>query len=307
MPLSLRETEAISKIAEHLYSYLPGKPHPYADRSISFIGAAIAVGLGDIWPGGSKLPAVTRLLENALEHYRAKFCNLIIEIVRRGIAYRKNKGVPITREDIKLLNDLILGVQFKIPELWDPTFLDTLPRQIPEGEPEKAPSLDQEILNELKSHLVALGAMPSQKRGYAFERFLQELFSVSGLVPRQSFRLTGEQIDGSFELDSETYLVEAKWQNEPIGQNLLLVFSGKISGKATWSRGLFISYGEFSKDSLEAFAKKGATSVVGMTGQDLWFILEGSLTLPNAIRLKVRRAAETGDFYVPVFTLSRST
>lgn len=307
MPLSLKETEAISKIAEHLYSYLPGKPHPYADQSISFLGAATAVGLGGLWPGGSKLPAVTRLLETTLDHYRTKFCNLILEIVRHGIVYRKNKGVSITREEIKQLNDLILGVQFKIPDLWDPTFLDTLPRQIPEEEIEKASSLDQKILNELKSHLVALGEMPPQKRGYAFERFLQELFSAFGLAPRQSFRITGEQIDGSFDLDSETYLVEAKWQNEPIGQDLLLVFSGKVSGKAIWSRGLFISYGEFSKDGLEAFSKKGATSVVGMTGQDLWFILEGSLTLSDAIRLKVRRAAETGDFYVPVFIISRST
>lgn len=307
MPLSLRDTEAISKIAEHLDSYLPGKPHPYADQSISFLGAAAAVGLGGLWPGGSKLPAVTRLLETTLDRYRAKFCNLILEIVRRGIAYRKNKGVPITREDIKQLNDLILRVQFKIPDLWDPTFLDTLPRQIPEEEPEKAPSLDQKILNELKSHLIALGEMPPQKRGYAFERFLQELFSAFGLAPRQSFRLKGEQIDGSFELDSETYLVEAKWQNKPIGQDPLLVFSGKVSSKATWSRGLFISYGEFSQDGLEAFSKKGAKNVVGMTGQDLWFIFEGSLTLPEAIRLKVRRAAETGDFYVPVFMLSRST
>jgi hypothetical protein len=182
-----------------------------------------------------------------------------------------------------------------------------LPRKIPVDDPKKSLNLDQRILNELKSHLVALGAVPSQNRGYAFERFLKELFFAFGLAPRQSFRLTGEQIDGSFELDSETYLVEAKWQNEPIGQDLLLVFSGKVSGKATWSRGLFISYGEFSKDGLKAFSKKGAKSIIGMTGQDLWFILEGSLTLPDAIRLKVRRVAETGDFYVPVFMLSRRT
>ena len=30
--------------------------------------------------------------------------------------------------------------------------------------------------------------------------------------PRGSFRLIGEQIDGSFHLEGETYLLEAKWQ-----------------------------------------------------------------------------------------------
>lgn len=154
MPLSLRETEALSKIAEHLYSYLPGKPHPYADQSISFPGAAIAAGLGSLWIGRSKLLSIARLLEATLDHYRAKFCNLILEIVRRGLIYRKNKGDPITREDINQLNDLILGVQFKIPDLYDPTFLDKLPRKMPEEEPEKAPRFEQNILNELKSDII---------------------------------------------------------------------------------------------------------------------------------------------------------
>ena len=154
MSLTLRETEMISKIAEHLYNYLPGNPHPYSDQSISFPGAATTVGLGGLWPGGSKLLAITRLLETTLDLYRAKFCDLILEIVRRGLIYRKHKGNPITQGDIKQLNDLILGLQFKIPDLWDSTFIDTLPRKIPEEGLEKAPSVDQKILNELKSHLM---------------------------------------------------------------------------------------------------------------------------------------------------------
>lgn len=38
-----------------------------------------------------------------------------------------------------------------------------------------------------------------------------DLLDSSRLQARAPFRLVGEQIDGSFQLGNETYLVEAKW------------------------------------------------------------------------------------------------
>lgn len=49
-----------------------------------------------------------------------------------------------------------------------------------------------------------------------------------------------------------------------------------------------------------------ATNIIGMTGQDLYFILSGEISLTDAISQKVRRAAETGEFYAPIFDLLRS-
>ena len=49
MSPSLEEIRAISDIAKLLYSFLPGNPHPYADRSISFKGIAYELGLGSFW------------------------------------------------------------------------------------------------------------------------------------------------------------------------------------------------------------------------------------------------------------------
>jgi len=43
------------------------------------------------------------------------------------------------------------------------------------------------------------------------------MFQSFGLAPRVDFRLVGEQIDGSFKLNGQTYLVEAKWHGRPIG------------------------------------------------------------------------------------------
>lgn len=57
-------------------------------------------------------------------------------------------------------------------------------------------------MNEMKS-------LPPHPRGFLFEAWLAELFSTFKLAPRSSFRNTGEQIDGSFRLNDDFYLMEA--------------------------------------------------------------------------------------------------
>lgn len=79
-----------------------------------------------------------------------------------------------------------------------------------------------------------------------------------------------------------------------------------MESKSAWTRGLFVSYGGFSQDGLDAFARGRATNIVGMDGQDLYFVLDGQVSLTDAIVRKVRRAAETGEFFVPMFELLRT-
>lgn len=159
---------------------------------------------------------------------------------------------------------------------------------------------------ELYAGWVRLMALKAQERGFAFEIFLSELFAIYDLAPRRSFRNTGEQIDGSFEMAPETFLLEAKWQDAPIGQGDLLTFSGKVEGKALWSRGLFVSYSGFTPDGLHAFARGRRTSIVCMDGLDLVQILSGGLNFIEVIQRKKRRAAETGNAFVPVRDLFMS-
>jgi restriction endonuclease Mrr len=304
MSLSLKETQAISEIAELLYSFLPGSPHPYATPAISFPGVASKLGLSKYWKGGSKKPAIIQLLQATLEYRRDKFCTLMVEIVRTGIAYRSNKGEPITRDEIVTLNQLVARVNFKVPELWDSGFLDTLPSSHKVEKQEQNQS-NQEVIEKLKNDLIKLTSLKPQERGFAFEKFLNELFGAYNLDPRSSFRMTGEQIDGSFQLGSDVYLVEAKWQDKQIDQSELLVFHGKVGGKSSWSRGLFVSHSGFTPDGLTAFSRGRSTNMIGMDSQDLFHILNGEMLLVEAINKKARRAAETGDFFVSVFSLSK--
>lgn len=113
--------------------------------------------------------------------------------------------------------------------------------------------MDELLANQLLAKLMEVSNLEPQPRGYAFEKFLKELFDVCGLSGRASFRLVGEQIDGSFELMGETYLLEAKWTNQQIDASDLRAFNAKVEDKASWSRGLFISNSGFTEDGLQAF------------------------------------------------------
>ena len=298
MALTLKDSQALTELADLLYSFLPGTPHPYADPSLSFPGVAAKLGLAHHWPGGSKGPAITRLLTGTLESDSARSCPLLLAIIRNAMNYRINKE-PISRVEIETLNTIIQRIGYKIPELHDSTFLDGLPRNGKVKNPVKNKQ-GLETLSQLQKKLTDLQALEPVKRGFGFEIFLSDLFDVFDLAPRGSFRLTGERIDGSFKLDGEVYLLEARWRNEKAAISDLLTFSGKVGGKAQWSRGLFVSYVGFTEDGLQAFRHGRQTNLIGLDGLDLYHVLSGNLDLQNVLRLKVRRAAETNRDFVPV-------
>jgi hypothetical protein len=160
------------------------------------------------------------------------------------------------------------------------------------------PAFDKAKFKDLHDALLALSPLAPQPRGYEFEKFLTKLFNSFGLNARGSFRLVGEQIDGSFVLNGQTYLIEAKWQNKPTAVGDLHGFHGKIGEKAAWTRGLFISYIGFSEDGLMAFGR--SKNIICMDGFDLSETLRRELPLDAVLEQKVRRAAETGQAFARV-------
>jgi len=185
--------------------------------------------------------------------------------------------------------------------MWEKAFLDSLPRK---QKVQPTQSNKQEIdLITLKAEYMELSFLEPQRIGYAFQTFLNKLFAAYSLSPKNAFRLVGEEIDGSFELEGQAYLLEARWQANPSSQKDLLIFNGKVEGKSTWARGIFISYIGFTPDGLEAFARGKRTSIIGLNGMDILFILEGRISLLDAIKKKARRAVETNDFFVSIHEL----
>ncbi|ELQ6023003.1 restriction endonuclease [Cronobacter turicensis] len=147
----------------------------------------------------------------------------------------------------------------------------------------------------LVAEMNAMKALAPHPRGFRFESWLAELFSTFNLAPRASFRNTGEQIDGSFRLNNEIYLMEAKWHQNRTPAADLHVFEGKLSTKATWTRGVFISWMGFTPEGLTAFGK--GKRVICVSGYDLYHSLSHGIALPDLLEAKVRHAAETGEPY----------
>jgi len=152
---------------------------------------------------------------------------------------------------------------------------------------------------ELRNDFFAISAeQNAQKRGYLFERFLNELFQLFDLEPKGSFKLTGEQIDGAFTFQHQDYLLEAKWQQEPAQPKDLYSFGGKISGKLKVTLGLFISFNGFSPDSLKVESPV-LKSMILMDGADLMAVLERRIRLDQMLFRKRRHAAEKGEIFLP--------
>jgi hypothetical protein len=117
------------------------------------------------------------------------------------------------------------------------------------------PATNRPAIIKLANDLTALAAFEPHLRGIEFEGFLKRYFDLFGLKAREAFRLRGEQIDGSFVLADQTYLMEAKWHNLPTGVDDLHTFHGKCEQKADWTRGLFVSYSGFTEGGLAAFGR----------------------------------------------------
>ncbi len=162
--------------------------------------------------------------------------------------------------------------------------------------PGASPSkVSPETVAALTSRFMALLNVEPHKRGYDFEKFLKDLFNAYGMEARDPFRIRGEQIDGSFQLEGATYLLEAKWQNPLTDAADLRAFHGKVEEKAAWSRGLFISYSGFSEDGLFAFGR--GKKVICMDGRDIHEALSRSIPLDKVIIEKARQAASQGPIF----------
>ncbi len=160
--------------------------------------------------------------------------------------------------------------------------------------------LSQQKRDQLRDKFISLLAEENaQRRGYLLETFLSDLFDFEGLESRRSFRLTGEQIDGSFSLGSRTYLVEAKWVTAAIAGAEFSQFIYKIDGKTADTRGVYISINGYSPEALQGLNGKGALKFICLDGAHLMRVLTGGDKLPELLRKLWRHADETGEAYLP--------
>ena len=158
----------------------------------------------------------------------------------------------------------------------------------------------QDELNVLKDEFFELISSDNpQKRGFSLEKVLKGLFGLFDLDPKSSFRITGEQIDGAFSFDGTDYLLEAKWQQEPVAAKDLDGMAGKLSRKLENTLGLFLSIEGYSEDAVKTHSS-GRRLILLMDGSDLMAVLESRIDLAQLLLRKRRNASQTGNIYLRI-------
>jgi hypothetical protein len=139
-----------------------------------------------------------------------------------------------------------------------------------------------------------------QGRGYGLEDLLAELFELHEITYRRPYRTATEQIDGHFPFKGFDYLVEARWRIAPPSEADLGAFKTKVDKKITSTRGLFVSMPGYRTEVLLEFTRGVSSNIVLMDGQDLTLILEGHVSLTDALDLKIQKAAQEGIIFFPL-------
>lgn len=153
----------------------------------------------------------------------------------------------------------------------------------------------QESISGLAAEFARIHSMEDRReRGMEFEEFLRRLFALHDLEPRGAFSIAGEQTDGSIRVDSQLFLVEARWREEPTSPDDIRSFRGKVEEKLDNTLGIFISMSYFTTEAIKRAAVPPA-KVILVDGQDLAPVMQGLVDLVEMLRRKIRRAAETGD------------
>lgn len=310
MSVTVGQSRALREMAALLYDFLPGSGNPSWKGHVSFNTVTRDLGLDGYWQSGSKEPAIIALLERTLDKQPQKFEPLILAVVKHGMTYRNNRDNPITVEDVIALNHHLEGVGFKFPDLNDAALLTSLPRRgdgstdPPRESSEKTSRMEPATtplrakMSKLCEPFYFLSNMDDrQAAGFELEKLLNELFTLSDLNPRSPFKVVGEQIDGSFALDFEIYLVEAKWWKEPVRADLLMVFREKIAGKSAFTRGMFLAINGFTDEALIAITRGKQPTFFLADGYDLTSVLEMHIDLKTVLRAKQRKLAEDGSVF----------
>lgn len=304
--LTLSQSQAIDELMLLLVDWLPGSS-PWG--SYTFAEAAAENQVAEFWRGGSKKPALTDLLRLTYDARRNRFCPLVLTIVQHGMSYRRQKGLAVQRKEVERLNAVIEQLSLKIPELWDPAFLGTLPSPTPEPDPDPPPAArtgrdPRSEMPPLYDRFMELYREADRaKAGRDFEVLLHDLLGAWGLAPSRNYRVPGEEVDNSFLLDGVTYLLEAKWTGERTQAQSLYAFRQKVASKSAYTRGLFLSVEGFTEGAVTGLSTGQEQRLILLDGAHLMRVLTG-VPLPDLLRLASRHLEQLGEALLPHGRLS---
>lgn len=282
--LTFSEKQLIESVFGMSSGYILG----FTNRDFDdFMMDVVPYSLSAKYPGLSKAKMLREFLKDESETYVGKTIVLLIN-------YMNENGLMPDAKKEKAEKLYELG-----KKLLGKSNTQTNPNQ-QNPEPNKNLKVDYDSLN---AFLLAIENIPSpQAKGYAFEKYLNSLFKAFGLDPHASYRTEYDQIDGSFILDGNTILIEAKYRANTIPKDDLILFSNKIESKSHFSKGLFISYSRVDEKAIEYFTDSSSRLVV-LTVDELFIMCQNRIPLQNVLQGKFRYLDERGLIFKHVMNL----
>ena len=147
--------------------------------------------------------------------------------------------------------------------------------------------------------LMLNGRSDSPQRGYGLEDLLAELFEVHDIPYRRAYRTVAEEVDGLFTFRGVDYLIESRGREGPTDADIG-AFKNRVDKKLTSARGLFVSIVTFRPEVVFEFTRGTTSNIVLLDGPDLGLILEGHVSLVDALDRKIQKATEEGLIYFPL-------
>ena len=267
------------QLIEEVFQMQQGRVLDFSNRTFGeFMRDVVSYDVFEKYPGLSKAKIIRKFLDDESDAYVGKFIAKLIKYM-----YDYGSVKDSNRSQVEKLNE------FAALKLGRPR-KSSAKSQTPQVQIIKD-TIDYEAL---KSELVSVHQIqPKQKRGYAFEKFITNLFTTFGLNPRASYKTDHDQIDGSFILDGHTVLIEAKYKEHIIPKSDLVLFSNKLSTKSHFPKGLILTYSEVDKNAISDYTNHSSRFVI-MTVAELFCMCEYKISLEDVLRRKFRALDEEG-------------
>ena len=161
------------------------------------------------------------------------------------------------------------------------------------------PKLNNDEIKKLYNELFDESKFTPQKRGFEFEKLIEAKLEAEKLEPRASYKPKGEQVDGSFFWEGQTYLLEAKWVKDKLPASSIYAFKGKLDGKFHTTSGVFLAVNGYNEDVEDALKFGKSLNILLFDKNDISLIFNNEVSFLDVLKFKLREAGDTGSLNVP--------
>jgi len=144
-----------------------------------------------------------------------------------------------------------------------------------------------------------------QRRGQAFNELIAAMLRWWGIGANSSIRGTGgrDEIDVAFAVNETRFVLEAKWQKQPVSADPLEKLHGRIRSRAAGTRGIFLSMSGYTRPAHEAAEHNKWSDILLLDNQHFEAMLCGVLPPSDLLTAILDHASYRGGTYVSLTDL----